>query len=239
MTERIKTLERAMPNISLSIKDDGRLVSKVIRAEVTLYPPLSQDFLDEAVRAVAEKYPAEYPAVLGPDREKRKRRMELFKERRKAWLEDMRKQIASMPEGWNELHEPYSVSLELRNLGTISANGLLVEVCLRGGICLADRLDHHNRPSQTASGLQLKPRNELFDRSVLFDSPDFDPLDDLRPDNATDLREAARLDVNERYFAWRWNEPRMPAPIWRENAKSFVTALVMKWCRCCLGHCQA
>ncbi|QWF18148.1 PIN domain-containing protein [Lysobacter capsici] len=138
LRERIKVLESFQPQISVNLSDNGQPIKQVVQATVTLYPSLSESFLDRVVQAVADAYPEQaarvFMGIVVTEPEEASR----YNLLRKDWLLSVRRYVAARPIAWNDTHEPYKINLSLKNLGTASADRLVVDVFSHGGLRLVD-----------------------------------------------------------------------------------------------------
>jgi hypothetical protein len=210
LREKIKALENAQPRVTLELADEGRLLEKIVPVTITLYPPISKDFLDRAIRAVALDNPEQEGRVVMGVTVIDPSRAETYNRLRKDWLIRLRRYLEACPSAWNKAHDPYEVHLTLKNPGTVSADHLVVEVFAHGGLRLVDMdlwEDEHKEPSGGFPSLPpiqtLVGGRSLGEVAAELYGPVFSPGSD-EPEYRPRL-----VGRPGRHFTWWWDKPQL------------------------------
>ncbi|UZW62836.1 PIN domain-containing protein [Lysobacter enzymogenes] len=201
LRERIRVLESFQPQISVDLSDNGQPISQVVQATVTLYPSLSESFLDRVVQAVADAHPEQKARVFMGTVVTEPEEASRYNLLRKDWLLSVRQHIAARPIAWNETHEPYKINLSLKNLGTASADRLVVDVFAHGVVRLVDPDTYEEEQEDPEDDFPQRP--QLLSGLAAFPIM---PVPRLGL-GAAEFKLPRLPGPPGRHFEWCWDEP--------------------------------
>lgn len=215
LRERIRVFENLQPQITVDLADNGQPIDKDVRGAVWLYPPLSEEFLDRAIQAVADGHPEQsarvFMGIVVTEPEEASR----YNLLRKDWLSSVRRYIAARPSAWNDTHEPYKIDLTLKNLGNASADRLVVDVFARGGVRLVDPDTYEEERENPEDDFPQSPRL-LSGLAAFADMVAHGPYL-----GATELKIPRLSGPPGRHFEWCWDEPEHSSPRMEEECAEF------------------
>ncbi|MCW0435123.1 PIN domain-containing protein [Xanthomonas sacchari] len=136
----LKALSSRLPQVEVKLLRRDEVIDR-IRGSICRYRPLSEEFLDDAVGVIENRFPEEDES--GPGRISVTRHSELvaYQEARQKWCDTVRRRIANLPERLNLDQGLFELKLAVSNTGGAPADGLTLEVRLEGAMMLVnDRL---------------------------------------------------------------------------------------------------
>ncbi|QQP97954.1 PIN domain-containing protein [Lysobacter enzymogenes] len=210
LREKIKALENAQPQVTLELADEGVLLEKTVPVTITLYPPISKDFLDRAIRAVALDYPEKRGRTHMGAREFHLRQADTYNRLRKDWLVALRHYLKVCPSAWNKAHDPYEVHLTLKNPGTVSADHLVVEVFAHGGLRLVDPDLWEDERKDPSGGFPSRPPPPTVVFGSSLEDGAVEPSEPVFSHGSDEPEDRPRLIGRPgRHFDWWWDRPQL------------------------------
>lgn len=202
LREELGAMKRREPDILVSVLRAGESLER-IEGDLVRYAPLSSQFLTRAMQAVEVRHPAETVRVPGRIVVTREADRETYERERAEWVDKIRGRLERHPNALNLENSLFPLSLMLQNLGSASAESLVVEVFAEGSICLVSPAGLANFLGKHKFGLPQPPRMRHF--MDLSDS--LGPYDTPLPD-VSRLRGAdVRPNTLPRDFHWKFDGP--------------------------------
>lgn len=169
----LKALANRHPQIELTVLDEGESVER-IEGPLLRYAPLSDEFIAQAMLTVEQRHPEQSTLYPGEVTITRHADVVSYQRKRREWLDDVKDRLERHPSHLMFRHGLHDIDLVLRNVGSVPAEGLTVEVLAEGTIRLMNPRKHEELFSGPFTfGLpdppKLESRMELLSRSVLGD----------------------------------------------------------------------
>lgn len=236
LQERVSALEGRHPEIGIQIIGPDGDPLKRIEAVMAYYSPLSDAFIDEAMKAVAARHPEHIPptdpllrAVAGVDpfkswREPSEREVLEYGKAYRTWMEGLREGLRNLADRLNEEREGFILSVTLANTGASAADRMVIDLAFVGSIFAPAPLDDEdNDNSEDEDAFQLPPappRGHMVSviegmrgayRSQAGYLHDFGSYKMPTP----------RIARDRHSFYWEYDEPEAESKHWRGECEDF------------------
>lgn len=225
LNERVATLEKQSPDISLRLDDEG---ANSITGMLTYYPPLPDDFIDEVMNAIKDAFPVPRPStgratsslenmVRGFDPTPSEADIRTYEKERQEWIQETADFISRLPDIHSRMADGIEAHLILSNSGATPAEHLVVDVFAMGSIRLQEPVDEDDRIEIPTLPQPPEPRrNSLF--GGLYDRIDASAF----RDPMTNFRfHTTRIARDRHEFYWDFDEPEARSEHCRGECEDF------------------
>jgi PIN domain-containing protein len=235
LQERVSALEGRHPEIGIQILGpDGNPLTR-IEAAMPYYAPLSDAFIDGAMKAVAARHP-EHVSSANPLlraaaevdpfkswREPSEREVLEYGKAYRGWMEDIREGLLNLADRLNEEREGFLLSVTLTNTGTSAADRMVIDLAFVGSIYAPAPLDDEDDDNSDEGAFQLPPAPPRGHMVSILDgmrSAYMGPLDYGQDFNKYSMP-TPRIARDRHSFYWDYDEPEKESKHWRGECEDF------------------
>jgi hypothetical protein len=173
LKEQLKAWERRSPKIDVDLVKDQKAIER-IEGSIWRHGPLSNEFIDEALRSIQLRYPEESSIIPGQITVISERAIAAYQQARREWLAKVRDHLERQPAGLNFDKGLLELRLAISNSGSAPAEGLSIEVWVEGAMMLVNDVvrDKFFTPGPRIS-LPKPPKLERWSAFDMYRQPIF------------------------------------------------------------------
>ncbi|WP_338879016.1 PIN domain-containing protein [Achromobacter veterisilvae] len=135
LREELMTIRQRKPDVVVQVLHAGESVKR-IEGNLVRYTSLSAQFLMRAMRALTARHPDEASRIAGRITVTREADRETYERERAKWVATVRDKLERHPNVLNLENSVFPLNLTFQNLGSESAESLVVEIFAEGSIRL-------------------------------------------------------------------------------------------------------
>lgn len=207
LQSQVSQLQNLSPSIELAVFQDDKEVD-VIRGSFPYYPDLSDECVEAFMDAILSKFPVDDGTEVGAVSVILHKDRDDYQQARALWEQHVRERIRRTPLILNAKVDLIAASLRIRNVGSSSADHLIVDISSAGEFGLVEERAHVDQVSKLGFGFKQPPTMRQYVMGRIYSVPDMYSHDLGRYGLDSIIDVVAPRGMAGRDMVWVFDKPR-------------------------------